>query len=234
VTEWYIVARKCKPFTFRLLSGTKTITFLANAFRNPRHFPRARFWFVPVPTFPTEGGCGTTAAYKDPHLLTAADVGHRQSILLPQTWATRPSAYLRCGPSAKDLPVSVMRKHSNGKIKIKNPALTKRGLGRGTLMFLCVADILPGHPSYEKPRVGTTPTLGHPPLDHLQAPSSPTQRRLALLYFMRKSSPSTRTTRHISCRRERMRSPMRSPSVSSRAARAGRPSGSAPAGGRSL
>src|SRR5271167_4000690 len=46
--------------------------------------------------------------------------------------------------------------------------------------------------------------------------------KLALLNFCRKSGPSIFTMRHISWRRERMRSPMRSPRVSSRtAARAG-------------
>src|SRR5258708_2653797 len=46
--------------------------------------------------------------------------------------------------------------------------------------------------------------------------------KLALLNFWRKSGPSIFTMRHISWRRERMRSPMRSPRVSSRvAARAG-------------
>ena len=42
--------------------------------------------------------------------------------------------------------------------------------------------------------------------------------KLALLNFWRKSGPSIFTMRHISWRRERMRSPMRSPRVSSRAA----------------
>ena len=48
-------------------------------------------------------------------------------------------------------------------------------------------------------------------------------RRLPLFYakdarliFWRKSSPCISTTRHISCSRERIRSPIRSPSVSSR------------------
>src|ERR1700733_9089421 len=43
-------------------------------------------------------------------------------------------------------------------------------------------------------------------------------RKLALRNFWRKSSPSILITRHISCRRERMRSPMRSPRVSLRVA----------------
>ena len=49
--------------------------------------------------------------------------------------------------------------------------------------------------------------------------------------FCRKSGPAISTITHISCSRERMRSPMRSPSVSSRTAkRASWPS--APAGGK--
>src|SRR5207302_10939985 len=43
-------------------------------------------------------------------------------------------------------------------------------------------------------------------------------RKLALRNFWRKSVPSIVTTRHISCNRERMRSPIRSPSVSLRLA----------------
>src|SRR5271168_3415668 len=45
-----------------------------------------------------------------------------------------------------------------------------------------------------------------------------TYRKLALRNFCRKSSPSILITRHISCRRDRMRSPMRSPRVSERVA----------------
>jgi hypothetical protein len=57
-----------------------------------------------------------------------------------------------------------------------------------------------------------------------------TYRKLALRNFCRKSSPSILITRHISCRRDRMRSPMRSPSVSARvAARTGETEPLAPA-----
>ena len=45
-----------------------------------------------------------------------------------------------------------------------------------------------------------------------------TYLKLALRNFCRKSSPSILMMRHISCRRERMRSPIRSPRLSARAA----------------
>ena len=57
------------------------------------------------------------------------------------------------------------------------------------------------------------------------------QAKRARLTPWRKSSPAISTTTHISCRRERMRSPMRSPSVSSRTA-ARTPLPSSPPGGR--
>jgi hypothetical protein len=57
-------------------------------------------------------------------------------------------------------------------------------------------------------------------------------RKLALRNFWRKSDPSRLTMRHISCSRERMRSPMRSPRVSPRvAARTGEIDADAPAAG---
>src|SRR5208283_5489288 len=60
------------------------------------------------------------------------------------------------------------------------------------------------------------------------------QPKLALLNFCRKSGPSIFTMRHISCNRERIRSPIRSPSVSSRAAaRAGESDRATPAAGSS-
>src|SRR5882762_6829266 len=47
-------------------------------------------------------------------------------------------------------------------------------------------------------------------------------RKLALFMVWRKSAPRSSTTRHISCRRERIRSPIRSPRVSPAVARRAR------------
>ena len=51
----------------------------------------------------------------------------------------------------------------------------------------------------------------HAVLRALVCPMASGYRKLALRNFWRKSVPSRVTMRHISCRRERMRSPMRSP-----------------------
>ncbi len=61
---------------------------------------------------------------------------------------------------------------------------------------------------------------GVPRFQSAFAPKGPagSYPKFARFIFWRKSSPCISTTTHISCSRERMRSPMRSPSVSSRTA----------------
>ena len=64
--------------------------------------------------------------------------------------------------------------------------------------------------------LGRLPRWRLPAAAHRLPPSR--YAKLARFTFWRKSSPCISTTTHISCSRERMRSPIRSPSVSSRIA----------------
>jgi hypothetical protein len=134
-----------------------------------------------------------------------ADVGLGASILAAQKKHSRSSGY-----GGKDLGVCLgaeleaLGQHTPILIRIRCPLL-KTGL----------RDVGVGDPLSFLTTEGTRVAQGNTGETRLRESVDP---KLALLNFRRKSGPSIFTMRHISWRRERMRSPMRSPSVSSRVA----------------